>query len=63
MRLDGSQNEVVAAGIYENINATSEYVYFNAYDAPTPVFHTPLYGPVSVSTFTAAAQAALDENK
>ncbi len=63
MMLDGSQNEVVAHGVYENINATSEYVYFNAYDAPTPVYHTPLYGSVNVSTFTAAAEAALKEIK
>lgn len=55
--IDGSGEELVASGIYENINATSRYVYFNAYQAPTPVFHTPVNGPVQVSAFSAAAQA------
>ena len=54
---DGTGEEVVAPGVYENINATSQYVYFNAYDTPSPVFHTPLYGPVQVETFSAAATA------
>lgn len=54
MRIDGSENEVVAAGIYQNINITSSYVYFNAFGAPTPVYKTPVYGPVNVTEFTAA---------
>ena len=54
---DGSGEEIVANGVFENINATSHYVYFNAYDAPTPVFHTPLYGPVQVEPFSAGAAA------
>ena len=57
MRLDGSENEIVAEGVYQNINITSSYVYFNAYDAPTPVYKTPVYGPVNVTEFTAAAVA------
>lgn len=59
MQLDGSQNEIVAPGVYEHINATSQYVYFNAYQADTPIYRTPLYGPVSVSEFSAAEAAAL----
>lgn len=57
IRIDGTEEEVVVPGIYQNINTTSEYVYFNAYDAPTPVYHTPVYGSVSVSVFTAPEAA------
>ncbi len=57
IRTDGSEEETVAYGVYENINATSSYVYFNAYDTPVPVYRTPLYGPVQVDSFTAAAAA------
>ena len=55
MLLDGSQNEIVALGVYEHINATSKYVYFNAYKESTPVYHTPLYGSVNVSIFSPTA--------
>lgn len=62
MYLDGSQNEIVASGVYEHINATSEYVYFNQYDTPTPIYRTPVSGPVIVSTFSAAEQAVSKES-
>ncbi|MBQ3105640.1 MAG: DUF5050 domain-containing protein [Lachnospiraceae bacterium] len=52
MNLDGSGQETVAPGNYENLNMTSQYVYFNAFNAPTPVFCQSLNGPISVSTFT-----------
>lgn len=58
IRTDGTGEEIVASGVYENINATSKYVYFNAYGAPVPVFHTPVDGPVQVSVFTKASNAA-----
>lgn len=61
MRLDGSEPEVVASGNYTNINLTSTYAYFNAYGADIPVYHTPVNGPVNVTTFTAAMDAV--ENK
>lgn len=54
IRTDGSGEEVVASGVYENINATSRYVYFNAYGASVPVYHTPVNGPVQVSFFRPA---------
>lgn len=57
MRLDGSEPEIVAEGNFENINITSQYVYFNEFNADTPVYHTPAEGPVYVSVFTAAEQA------
>lgn len=57
MRLDGSEPEVVASGNYTNINLTSSYAYFNAFGADVPVYHTPVNGPVNVTTFTAAMDA------
>lgn len=50
-KLDGSEEETVAAGVFQNINITSNYVYFNAFDNPTPVYHTPTNGPIQITTF------------
>lgn len=61
MRLDGSEPEIVALGNYSNINLTSGYVYFNAFGEETPVYHTPVNGPVNVTPFTAAMEAASEE--
>lgn len=61
MYLDGSSQEVVRYGIHQNINITSEYVYFNVFGEPTPVYKTSTYGPVNVTTFDAGRQAALKE--
>ena len=44
MHLDGSNNEVVHAGIHTNINITSRYVYFNEFSLDTPIYHTPVNG-------------------
>ncbi len=63
MYTDGSEPEIVREGTYQNINATSQYVYFNSFDEPTPVYKTSTYGPVNVTTFEAAAQAAMEEMK
>lgn len=59
MRTDGSSQELVREGVYQNINITSEYVYFNAFNESTPVYKTYTYGPVNVTTFDAAREAAL----
>ena len=59
MRFDGSEPEVVAEGNYSNINITSQYVYFNEFNTEVPVYHTPGSGPVSVSTFDGAKNAAI----
>lgn len=58
MLTDGSSQELVREGVYQNINITSEYVYFNAFDETTPVYKTYTYGPVNVTTFDAAREAA-----
>lgn len=52
MTTDGLDNEVVAAGIYCDINITSQYVYFHAFGSDTPVFHQATNGPVFVTEFT-----------
>jgi len=59
MNTDGSAPETVRAGAFENINVTSRYVYFNEFNAATPVYRTPTFGPISVSTFDAAKEAAI----
>lgn len=58
MYADGSNPEVVAEGVYENINITSQYVYFNQYGASVPVYKTSTFGNVYVTTFDAARDAA-----
>lgn len=58
MYIDGSYSETVAEGIYENINITSRYVYFNEYDSPTPVYKTGTFDSVNITTFDAASDAA-----
>lgn len=59
MALDGSNPEVVANGNYSNINITSQYVYFQQFSVETPIYHTPTYGVVNVTTFDAAKDAAI----
>lgn len=61
VRRDGSGMEVVAEGVYSNINATSQYIYFTQFGTDTPVYKTPAFGPVSVTTFDRASQAAIAE--
>jgi len=61
IRRDGSGMEVVAEGSYSNINATSQYVYFTQFGSETPIYKTPAFGPVNVTTFDRASQAAIAE--
>ena len=56
MRIDGSEPELVLPGNYQNINITSQYVYFNAYDTPTPVYRQAVYGAVNVTTFNPSVE-------
>ena len=58
MLIDGSSQELVREGVYQNINITSQYVYFNAFNESTPVYKTSTFGPVNVITFDAARAAA-----
>lgn len=63
MYTDGSYSEIIAEGIYENINITSQYVYFNQYDESVPVYKTSTFGGIYVTTFDAASDAALKNTK
>ena len=56
---DGASSEVVADGAYQNINITSQYVYFQKFGVERPVYKTPVNGAVSVSTFESAKLAGL----
>ena len=55
---DGTGEEFVADGVFHNINMTSEYVYFTEFNNDLPVYQTPTFGAVNVSTFDAAFRAA-----
>lgn len=59
MGLDGSNPEVVAEGVYSDINITSRYVYFHPFENAAPTYRTPVTGPIQVQTFDAALNAAL----
>ncbi len=48
---DGSNPEKVMDGVYENINITDRYVYFNQFDTPAPVYHQSTFGNISPSVF------------
>lgn len=63
MYTDGSYPEVVANGVYENINITSQYVYFNQYGASVPVYRTSTTGGINVTVFNAASNAASENRK
>ncbi len=55
---DGSGDEFVMDGAFHNINMTSEYVYFTEFNNDLPVYQTPTFGAVNVTTFDAALRAA-----
>lgn len=61
--LDGQNEETIISGNFTHINATSQYVYFSAFENEMPIYRTPVNGPVSVSTFDAALEAALSNTK
>lgn len=56
MRTDGSNAFVVADGTYTDINMTSQYVYFRAFDNQTTIYHS-FIGTSGYSEFTAAMEA------
>ena len=60
MMIDGSAQETVQEGVFQNINITSSYVYFNGFNEMVPIYKTSTFGPVNVTTFDAAKQAAVE---
>ena len=57
MRTDGTGAMTIAYGTFTNINMTSQYVYFQAFDDNTNIYHAYI-GSSTYSSFTAAAEAA-----
>lgn len=55
MRTDGSDAQVIAEGNYTNINVTSWYVYFQAFNDSDTVYHT-LIGSSGYSVFNPVSQ-------
>ena len=58
MEADGSNPEIVAPGIYSDINLTSRYAYFHEFNSDISMKRTP-HSYIEVSDFNAAKQAAL----
>lgn len=58
MEADGSNPEIVALGIYSDINLTSRYAYFHEFNSDIPMKRTP-HSYIEVSDFNAAKQAAM----
>lgn len=54
---DGSNNELIAEGIFREINVTSRFVYFKAFGDDYTTYCTPTYGLPSVTEFTLARDA------
>lgn len=63
MNIDGSNQEIVSSGIYQNINITSQYVYFTGFGTEVPVYKTSTFGDVNILTFEAARNAAVENAK
>lgn len=55
--LDGADPELVASGVYTNINSTSQYVYFKRFGEDNIMYRVPVNGAPVMSEFTAAKAA------
>lgn len=58
MNTDGSNPQILSLGNYSEINLTSQYAYFHAFDADTPIYRVSHLSD-SVSEFDAAKAAAM----
>ncbi len=58
MNNDGSNQQVVAEGVYNRINTTSTYTYFYPYGLDSVCYRTPTAGIIHVEEFTDAQEAA-----
>ncbi|HKM34602.1 MAG TPA: DUF5050 domain-containing protein [Lachnospiraceae bacterium] len=63
MTLDGQNVETIMQGNYTNINVAGQYVYFTAFGSDIPIYRTPISGPIAVSSFDGARDAALKYSK
>lgn len=60
MRTDGTGLQIIAEGIYTNINMTSQYVYFQEFGNDATMYHSPL-GSAGYEEFSAAKNVALNK--
>lgn len=58
MRVDGTEETVIAQGNFTHINMTSQYVYFQEFSDTVTMYHSPI-GSTGYDRFTAAEQAAM----
>jgi hypothetical protein len=56
MGIDGSSPTVVAMGNYQNINMTTTYTYFHAYNEPTNMFRVSTTGSPRPEAFVPQVQ-------
>ncbi len=63
MHLDGSNAETIQDGNYTHISVTSQYVYFQNFETPIPLYRIPVDGAPVASTFDAALEAAIKAGK
>lgn len=52
INIDGTNDEIIKEGVFESVNITSQYAYFNEFSYKTPVYHQSTYGPVNPSVWT-----------
>lgn len=57
MRVDGTAVSVIADGVYNNINMTSQYVYFMEYNNETTLYHSYI-GSTGYDVFSGARDTA-----
>lgn len=55
--IDGTGEEIVKEGVFESVNITSRYAYFNEFQKPVPVYHQSTYGAVNPQMFYPQASA------
>ncbi|WP_026524049.1 DUF5050 domain-containing protein [Butyrivibrio sp. MB2005] len=51
INLDGSNNRVIAEGVYHSLSLTSKYLYFKPFGVDNVIYHVPIDGSAPVSTF------------
>lgn len=47
INIDGTNDEIIKKGVFESVNITSRYAYFNEYSKKTPVYHQSTFGPAA----------------
>lgn len=51
IHIDGTGEEIVMDGVFESVNITSQYAYFNEFNKPTPVYHQSTFGAINPTVF------------